>query len=49
MLAAEFAPRGIRVNAMTPGAWRIGIWNARAANAVEMEPHKRRAALLPVR
>ncbi|MHC8391709.1 SDR family oxidoreductase [Pseudomonas sp. MDT2-39-1] len=30
-MAAEFAPRGIRVNQITPGAARTPVWNPHAA------------------
>jgi NAD(P)-dependent dehydrogenase (short-subunit alcohol dehydrogenase family) len=33
VLASEFAPRGIRVNQVTPGAARTPIWEARAPDA----------------
>ena len=50
VLAAEFAPRGIRVNQVTPGASRTGIWNARAANATEMaELEKKLITTIPLR
>lgn len=36
VLASEFAPRGIRVNQVTPGAARTAIWNARAPDIEQM-------------
>ncbi|WP_256730349.1 SDR family oxidoreductase [Pseudomonas sp. ANT_H12B] len=32
VMAAEFAPRGIRVNQITPGAARTPVWNPHAAS-----------------
>ncbi|HCS46513.1 MAG TPA: short-chain dehydrogenase [Pseudomonas sp.] len=37
VMAAEFAPRGIRVNQITPGAARTPVWNPLASNSAEME------------
>lgn len=36
-LASELAPRGIRVNQVTPGATRTPIWNSRAPTPEAME------------
>jgi NAD(P)-dependent dehydrogenase (short-subunit alcohol dehydrogenase family) len=36
VLASEFAPRGIRVNQVTPGATRTHIWDPMAPNATAM-------------
>ncbi|MDG3008397.1 glucose 1-dehydrogenase [Paludisphaera mucosa] len=41
VLASEFAPRGIRVNQLTPGATRSPIWNAFAPDAGAMEALER--------
>ncbi|MGY2282691.1 SDR family NAD(P)-dependent oxidoreductase [Pseudomonas gingeri] len=37
VLASEFAPRGIRVNQVTPGAARTPVWSPLVSNASEME------------
>jgi NAD(P)-dependent dehydrogenase (short-subunit alcohol dehydrogenase family) len=37
VLASELAPRGIRVNQVTPGATRTPIWNAAAKQAGSMD------------
>lgn len=37
VLAAEFAPRGIRVNQVTPGAARTPVWSPLASNETEMD------------
>lgn len=37
VLASEFAPRGIRVNSVVPGATRTPIWEARAPTPEAME------------
>jgi NAD(P)-dependent dehydrogenase (short-subunit alcohol dehydrogenase family) len=36
-LASELAPRGIRVNQVTPGGTRTPIWNSRVQTAQEMD------------
>lgn len=48
-LASELAPRGIRVNQVTPGATRTPIWNTRALTAeAASELEKRFGALSPL-
>lgn len=37
VMAAEFAPRGIRVNQVTPGAARTPVWSPLASDATEMD------------
>jgi NAD(P)-dependent dehydrogenase (short-subunit alcohol dehydrogenase family) len=37
VMAAEFAPRGIRVNQITPGAARTPVWNPLASNSEAMD------------
>jgi NAD(P)-dependent dehydrogenase (short-subunit alcohol dehydrogenase family) len=37
VMAAEFAPRGIRVNQITPGAARTPVWNPLASTSAEMD------------
>jgi NAD(P)-dependent dehydrogenase (short-subunit alcohol dehydrogenase family) len=37
VMAAEFAPRGIRVNQITPGAARTPVWNPLASSSAAMD------------
>ena len=48
-LASELAPRGIRVNQVTPGATRTPIWSAYAPNdAAKAQLEKRLAGMVPL-
>ncbi|WP_437668886.1 SDR family oxidoreductase [Sorangium sp. So ce131] len=50
VLASELAPRGIRVNQVTPGAHRTGIWSEFAPDAAAMDAlEKGIAATVPLR
>jgi len=46
VLASELAPRGIRVNQVTPGGTRTPIWSPMAPSAVEMEVLEKRIGMM---